>query len=181
LLFHYYYILKHREETRGFNVVADDPNGVTCLVLDRQTYNQYFNDPQSTLKRHESIKMYKRAQTQHLNLEDEEELDLVDIRLSEFEILGTLGVGGFGRVELVKNTRDSRTYALKILKKQLVVETKQQDHVLNERNIIMDARSNFICRLYKTFKDKKVTATTKFIYFFKIKFYLIKKVFVHAM
>lgn len=101
--------------------------------------------------------MYKRAQTQALNLEDEEEFDLVEIRLSEFEIVGTLGVGGFGRVELVKNIRDSRTYALKILKKQHVVETKQQDHVLNERNILIDARSNFICRLYKTFKDKKVS------------------------
>jgi cGMP-dependent protein kinase len=100
--------------------------------------------------------MYKRAQTQQLNLEDEEELDLSDIRLSEFEVLGTLGVGGFGRVELVKNSRDQRTYALKILKKQHVVETKQQDHVLNERNIMMGARSNFISRLYKTFKDKKV-------------------------
>jgi cGMP-dependent protein kinase 1 len=124
--------------------------------------------------------MYKRAQTQHLNLEDEEELDLVDIRLSEFEILGTLGVGGFGRVELVKNTRDSRTYALKILKKQHVVETKQQDHVLNERNIIMDARSNFICRLYKTFKDKKVSffASKIVLYEKKIYFFL---VFVHVM
>lgn len=43
----------------------------------------------------------------------------------------------------------------KVLKKQHVVETKQQDHVLNERNILMEIRSIFICRLYKTFKDKK--------------------------
>jgi cGMP-dependent protein kinase len=137
-------------------VIADDPNGVSCLVLDRQSYNQLLNDPElSGLKRQESLKLYKRAQTQLLNMEDEEDLDLVGIRLSEFEIVGTLGIGGFGRVELVRNTRDLRTYALKVLKKQHIVETKQQDHVLNERNIMLDARSNFICRLYKTFKDKK--------------------------
>ena len=99
--------------------------------------------------------MYKRAQTQLLEIDDDDELDLIDIRLSEFEILGTLGLGGFGRVELVRNMRDMRTYALKVLKKQHIVETKQQDHVLNERNIMFDARSNFICRLYRTFKDKK--------------------------
>ena len=123
-----------REETRAFNVIADDSNGVTCLSLDRQYYHQLIKDPQlSSLKRQESIKMYKRAQTQLLSLADEEELDLVDIRLAEFEILGILGVGGFGRVELVRNTRDLRTYALKTLKKQHIVETKQQDHVLNER------------------------------------------------
>ena len=99
--------------------------------------------------------MYKRAQTQLLTTEDEDELNLTGIRLSEFEVLGTLGVGGFGRVELVRNQRDLRTYALKVLKKQYVVETKQQDHVLNERNIMFNSRSSFICRLYKTFKDKK--------------------------
>ena len=115
-------------------MIADDSNGVTCLSLDRQYYHQLIKDPQlSSLKRQESIKMYKRAQTQLLSLADEEELDLVDIRLAEFEILGILGVGGFGRVELVRNTRDLRTYALKTLKKQHIVETKQQDHVLNER------------------------------------------------
>jgi cGMP-dependent protein kinase len=138
--------------------VADDPNGVTCLVLDRQTYNQLLNDPQMpSTKREGSTKMYKRAQTQLLAEieDDEDELDLSGIRLAEFEIIGTLGVGGFGRVELVRNTRDSRTYALKVLKKQHIVETKQQDHVLNERNIMMEARSPFICRLYKTFKDRK--------------------------
>jgi cGMP-dependent protein kinase 1 len=145
------------EETREFNIIADDPNGVSCLVLDRQSYDQLFqNDPQlNTIKRHNSLKMYKRAQTQLLEIEDEDEMDLADIRLSEFEVLGTLGLGGFGRVELVRNMRDMRTYALKVLKKQHIVETKQQDHVLNERNIMYEARSNFICRLYKTFKDKK--------------------------
>lgn len=64
-------------------------------------------------------------------------------------------MGGFGRVELVRNTRDLRTYALKTLKKEHIVKTKQQDHVMNERNIMMNSRSNFIVRLYKTYKDKK--------------------------
>ncbi len=88
-------------------------------------------------------------------MEDDDELDMVDIKLKEFEVLGVLGVGGFGRVELVRNTRDLRTYALKTLKKEHIVKTKQQDHVMNERNIMMESRSSFIVRLYKTFKDKK--------------------------
>lgn len=148
---------------------SDDPNGVTCLVLDRQTYKQLLNDTitdgsvAASKRAGGSTKQYKRAQTtshvlanEALDEDDEEEMmGLAGIRLAEFEIIGTLGVGGFGRVELVRNTRDLRTYALKVLKKQHVVETKQQDHVLNERNIMMETRSPFICRLYKTFKDKK--------------------------
>lgn len=103
--------------------MADDPNGVTCLVLDRQTYNQLLNDttPETALKRTGSTKMYKRAQTTSyvlsegaLEEDEEQELGLVGIRLAEFEIVGTLGVGGFGRVELVRNTRNQQTYALKV-------------------------------------------------------------------
>ena len=99
--------------------------------------------------------MYKRAQTQLIRADDDDVLDFSDIRLSEFKVLGILGVGGFGRVELVRNTRDLRTYALKTLKKEHIVKTKQQDHVINERNIMFEARSRFIVRLYKTYKDKK--------------------------
>lgn len=103
-------------------MVADDPNGVTCLVLDRQTYNQLLNDstPDAAIKRTGSTKLYKRAQTaSHVIFEggleeEEEELGLNGIRLAEFEIIGTLGVGGFGRVELVRNTRNNRTFALKV-------------------------------------------------------------------
>jgi hypothetical protein len=45
-----------REETRPFNVIADDPNGVTCLVLDRQSYREMIADELSRLQRVESFK-----------------------------------------------------------------------------------------------------------------------------
>ena len=45
-----------REETRPFNVVADDPNGVTCLVLDRQSYREMIADELSRLKRDETVR-----------------------------------------------------------------------------------------------------------------------------
>ena len=41
--------------------------------------------------------------------------------LSDLDVLATLGVGGFGRVELVRasSAGDKRTFALKCLKKQV--------------------------------------------------------------
>jgi hypothetical protein len=45
-----------REETRPFNVIADDSNGVTCLVLDRQSYREMIADELTRLKREESFK-----------------------------------------------------------------------------------------------------------------------------
>ena len=50
------FVLVFSEETRPFNVVADDPNGVTCLVLDRQSYREMIADELSRLKRDETIR-----------------------------------------------------------------------------------------------------------------------------
>lgn len=41
---------------------------------------------------------------------------------------------------------NSRTFALKEMRKQHIVETRQQEHILNEKKIMAEARSNFIVR-----------------------------------
>lgn len=44
------------------------------------------------------------------------------------------------------NNDNSRAYALKILKKHHIVETRQQEHIMNEKKIMIEARSDFIVR-----------------------------------
>uniref|UniRef100_A0A182SW29 cGMP-dependent protein kinase n=2 Tax=Neocellia TaxID=44535 RepID=A0A182SW29_9DIPT len=85
---------------------------------------------------------------------------LLDVNLTDLEVVGTLGVGGFGRVELVKLERngDTQVYALKCMKKRHIVDTRQQEHMYSERKIMLACQSPFICRLYRTYKD------TKFVY-----------------
>lgn len=78
------------------------------------------------------------------------------VRLSDLKILATLGVGGFGRVELVQiEGRPSKSYALKQMKKAQIVVTKQQQHIMSEKEIMGEANCDFIVKLYKTFKDGK--------------------------
>ena len=43
-------------------------------------------------------------------------------------------------------TERSKTFALKCLKKKHIVETRQQEHIYSEKNIMMNARSPFIAR-----------------------------------
>ena len=45
-----------------------------------------------------------------------------------------------------RDTRNSKKYSLKQMKKQHIVAMKQQEHVMNERNIMMETRSDFIVR-----------------------------------
>ena len=79
-----------------------------------------------------------------------------DVHLDDLHVLATLGVGGFGRVELVKCKKyPLQTFALKCMKKQHIVETHQEEHVYSERDIMMACRNSFITRLYRTFRDRK--------------------------
>ncbi|RMC11788.1 hypothetical protein DUI87_11914 [Hirundo rustica rustica] len=79
-----------------------------------------------------------------------------NLKLSDFNIIDTLGVGGFGRVELVQlKSEEAKTFAMKILKKRHIVDTRQQEHIRSEKQIMQSAHSDFIVRLYRTFKDSK--------------------------
>uniref|UniRef100_A0A3B4ZXK6 cGMP-dependent protein kinase n=1 Tax=Stegastes partitus TaxID=144197 RepID=A0A3B4ZXK6_9TELE len=78
------------------------------------------------------------------------------VSLSDFNIISTLGMGGFSRVELVQLKSDpNRSFALKVLKKRHIMDTSQQGHILSERRIMMEAHNPFIIRLYRTFRDSK--------------------------
>uniref|UniRef100_A0A8D3C8W5 cGMP-dependent protein kinase n=1 Tax=Scophthalmus maximus TaxID=52904 RepID=A0A8D3C8W5_SCOMX len=78
------------------------------------------------------------------------------LKLSDFNIIDTLGVGGFGRVELVQlKNEEAKTFAMKILKKRHIMDTRQQEHIRSEKHIMTEAHSDFIVRLYRTFKDRK--------------------------
>lgn len=79
-----------------------------------------------------------------------------DVQLTDLRVLSTLGVGGFGRVELVQIHSDtSRSFALKQMKKAQIVETRQQQHIMSEKEIMYEANCSFIVKLFKTFKDRK--------------------------
>lgn len=79
--------------------------------------------------------------------------EVSELRLDELCWVGTLGVGGFGRVELV--TANNRAFALKKMKKIEIKDEKHQQHIINEKNIMSDCSSPFIVQLYRTFKDNR--------------------------
>ena len=73
--------------------------------------------------------------------------EYAQVRLGDLDVVATLGIGGFGRVELVQCAYDrSLTVALKCLQTQHSVNTLQQEHIYSEKNIMMSCRSPFIAR-----------------------------------
>lgn len=78
--------------------------------------------------------------------------EYANLKLSDLETRGTLGVGGFGRVELVvPKSMPDKSFALKLLKKKAMVDQQQQEHVLNEKRIMQACASPFICKLVNLF------------------------------
>lgn len=83
--------------------------------------------------------------------------DLGDIgaspKLSDYEVVDTLGTGTFGRVRLCRHRANGRHYALKIMKKTEVVRLKQVEHVHSERRIQATLLHPFIVRMAGSFQD----------------------------
>uniref|UniRef100_A0A6Q2X4S0 cGMP-dependent protein kinase n=1 Tax=Esox lucius TaxID=8010 RepID=A0A6Q2X4S0_ESOLU len=78
------------------------------------------------------------------------------LSLSDFDVICTLGLGGFSRVQLVQLKNDpSQSFAMKVLKKRHILDTRQQGHILSERSIMMEAHSPFTVRLFRTFQDSR--------------------------
>ncbi|NXB27769.1 KGP2 kinase, partial [Eulacestoma nigropectus] len=161
------------DDVRSANVIADEYN-VECLVIDRETFNQ-------TVGTYEELQTYLEGYVANLAQADEKrhakgrsfcgqltkEVSLEMIELKEkvaqfppspfqnLEVVTTLGVGGFGRVELVKVKNENMAFAMKCIKKKHVVDTKQQEHIYSEKKILEQICSPFIVKLYRTFKDNK--------------------------
>ncbi|KAH7694364.1 Protein PKG-2 a [Aphelenchoides avenae] len=74
---------------------------------------------------------------------------------ADLKTIATLGIGAFGRVNLVKHCQTGKVYAMKILNKAHMTATNQREHVISERDILLSSKCDFIVRLYKTFEDSE--------------------------
>ncbi|CAG9854017.1 unnamed protein product [Phyllotreta striolata] len=139
------------EDCRQATVTANAP-GVECLTLTRKQFIDHLGE----IKQFKYIKIEDRPK-ESINAAPTE---YDDINLKDLRIVKTIGVGGFGRVELVQHTTvENIVFALKYLKKIAIVEQNQQEHIYNEKDIQLKCRSPLIVRLFRTYKDRK------FVYF----------------
>eukprot|EP00035_Acanthoeca_spectabilis_P034958 m.31777 g.31777 ORF g.31777 m.31777 type:complete len:398 (-) comp6969_c0_seq1:159-1352(-) len=75
--------------------------------------------------------------------------------LLDYEKDRVLGTGSFGRVLLVRDPNEDAWAACKIISKKRIIETKQVEHTLNEKNILYCMASPFVVDLTEFFQDRK--------------------------
>jgi serine/threonine protein kinase len=74
--------------------------------------------------------------------------------LEDFDLLKTVGKGSFGKVVQVRHRTTGKIYAMKILKKEMVLKRKQFEHTLAERRILENINHPFIVSLRFAFQTE---------------------------
>ena len=77
------------------------------------------------------------------------------IEYSDLSILGMLGEGSFGHVQLVQNKKDACCYALKSLSKGQLIHDQQLDHVVQEKQLLAQCDSPFVLKLLTVFSNRR--------------------------
>ncbi|KAJ3377176.1 hypothetical protein HDU80_003436, partial [Chytriomyces hyalinus] len=77
----------------------------------------------------------------------------LSVELKHFELQTAIGKGAFGKVKLVQHKNTKEKYALKYIDKKMCVEMKAVDCIIQERFLLEDVHSTFICNLRYAFQD----------------------------
>ncbi|XP_045916763.1 cGMP-dependent protein kinase 1 [Micropterus dolomieu] len=146
-----------REVLRTATCTADGP--VTCFSIDKEVFEETI--PIEHLELFDDSKVLQEAQAPESPSSTLKFKDLVPVMYQEGRYQGdpvTLGVGGFGRVELMATVNNGKYYAMKRVSKKQIVAKRQEEHMLFEKKILQATQCDFIVRLYAAFKD------TRYIY-----------------
>ena len=75
--------------------------------------------------------------------------------VDDFHFNSVIGKGTYAKVCLVTRKKDKKLFALKILKKKYIIEKRQEEHIMTEKQILAQIEHPFLVRLYSTFQDEK--------------------------
>lgn len=82
----------------------------------------------------------------------------------DFQMITQVGQGGYGQVFLARKKDTREICALKILNKKLLLKLDETKHVLTERDILTNTRSEWLVKLLYAFQDpEKVFLAMEFV------------------
>ena len=82
------------------------------------------------------------------------EISYPKLSYKDFEPLKLLGTGSFGRVLLVRFISNDQLYAMKILSKNQLKITQQEEHTKTERDLMVKLNSPFLVNIKFAFQDE---------------------------
>ncbi|KAJ9591021.1 hypothetical protein L9F63_027770, partial [Diploptera punctata] len=144
-----------KEDTRQATVTAMAP-GVECYMSDLKTFIIFIGKKEefdrATKNQLENRRICVMLPNENNEVSAVNAISAIahgeygHVELNELTYVGTLGVGGFGRVELVQYKKN----------KKLTFNRQQEEHAYNEKGVMMACSDcPFISKLYRTYRDNK--------------------------
>ena len=109
-------------------------------------------------KNHLNSKGLLSESTKSLSLEIEPDSSISksqSVSMDDFQPLKLVGKGAFGKVIIVRYLNNDKIYAMKILKKEEIINRKQINHAKTERLLLEKLNHPFIVKLQFAFQDSK--------------------------
>ena len=87
-----------------------------------------------------------------------------NVKLQDFVIKKMIGKGTFGKVFLVENTKDNNIYAMKCIRKDIIIDNEQFDNIKLEKEILFNVDHPFIVNMEYVFQNEfRIYFLMKFI------------------
>lgn len=78
---------------------------------------------------------------------------LPKLELSQFRLIYQIGKGAFCKVLAVEHTQTNEILAMKFCLKERLLAKKAMNHIIQERHLLEDISSPFICNIKYSFQD----------------------------
>ncbi|EDQ87800.1 uncharacterized protein MONBRDRAFT_37785 [Monosiga brevicollis MX1] len=82
--------------------------------------------------------------------------EAIEMDMDSFELLKVLGKGTFGKVMLARLKLNRKIYAMKVLKKSMVLEKDELAHTLTENSVLAKASHPFLTSLHFSFQTPEL-------------------------
>uniref|UniRef100_A0A8C7DUD6 non-specific serine/threonine protein kinase n=1 Tax=Oncorhynchus kisutch TaxID=8019 RepID=A0A8C7DUD6_ONCKI len=128
--------------------LPDEEVSIVLAVAGAHTHTHTHTYTQPVLQKRIRRSQHARKETEFLRLKR------TRLGLDDFESLKVIGRGAFGEVRLVQKKDTGHIYAMKILRKADMLEKEQVGHIRAERDILVQADSLWVVKMFYSFQDK---------------------------
>lgn len=136
-----------KNESRAATITA--VTDVNLLKLDRNAFALLLGPLEDIMKK--NIERYERKEPAQ---KEEAPSNSDKVEFNNLHVMGTLGKGSFGHVQLVQDKTTGKTYALKAVSKAQIVQTGQQGHIMSEKRVMAVMKHPFLVRLFATYNSR---------------------------
>lgn len=128
---------------RTFHVESEQDRDAWCTAIAHVSQSLPPLDPQSTDVEMSDANVTANSMNR-LQITSRESSRGRRIQLDDFEYLKVLGKGTFGKVILCREKKSGSLYAIKVLKKEVIIEKDEVAHTLTENRVLRYTKHPFL-------------------------------------